>query len=314
MDFRLSDDERALREAARALLSAEVTTALVRERYVDRTARADELWKHVTEWIGTAVPESSGGFGLGVTSLAMVCEEAGRTLAPVPLWETSFAASLLPEGAVLQQVLGGARAAVLVGDLAVEAHVAEVLLAVDDGEVSLVEGAEITPHATVDATRVPCTVTGGERRLLGPASVLTGTVTLAASMLGTARRLLDDTVSYVSVREQFGVPIGSFQAVQHKLADVLVELERAWAATYFAAMCVDAGSADAERATCIAKASAGDAARHAAREAIQCHGGIGYTWEHDLHLFIRRVYGDEPILGGSDDQRTRLAELVIPTA
>jgi alkylation response protein AidB-like acyl-CoA dehydrogenase len=319
MDFRLSEDELALRSAARDLLSAEVSSALIRERYQDNTAEAAQLWKHVTEagWVAIAVPEPMDGLGLGVCALCLVVEEAGRTLAPVPLWETAaLAVPLLvaTRSSLVGEVLHGARATVLVGDLAPEAHLADILLGVTDGQVSVIEGASVTPHECLDPTRVQCSVQGGRRTLLGPATLDTATVTLAASMLGTARRLLDDTVAYVSVREQFGVPVGSFQAVQHKLADVLVELERAWAATYFAAMCLDAGSADAARATCIAKAAAGEAARHAAREAIQCHGGIGYTWEHDLHLAIRRVYGDGPLLGDSDEQRSRLTAIVVPAA
>ena len=135
-------------------------------------------------------------------------------------------------------------------------------------------------------------------------------VTLAAETLGAARWILDTAVSYAKVREQFGVPIGSFQAVQHKCADDLLDLERAWAATYWAAMSLDADDADAPRAAAIAKASAGDAARHVAKDGVQIHGGIGYTWEHDLHLYIRRVYAAEGLLGGAEEHRARLADML----
>jgi alkylation response protein AidB-like acyl-CoA dehydrogenase len=136
------------------------------------------------------------------------------------------------------------------------------------------------------------------------------TVSLAAETLGAARWILDTTVQYAKVREQFGVPIGSFQAVQHKCADDLLDLERAWAATYWAAMCLDADDAEAARATAIAKAAACDAARKVAKDGIQIHGGIGYTWEHDLHLYIRRVYAAEGLLGGAEEHRARLADFL----
>jgi alkylation response protein AidB-like acyl-CoA dehydrogenase len=135
-------------------------------------------------------------------------------------------------------------------------------------------------------------------------------VTLAAETLGAARWMLDTSVAYAKVREQFGEPIGSFQAVQHKCADDLLDLERAWAATYWAAMCLDADDADAPRAAAIAKASTCDAARKIAKDSIQIHGGIGYTWEHDLHLYIRRVYAAEGLLGSAEEHRARLADLL----
>ena len=112
-------------------------------------------------------------------------------------------------------------------------------------------------------------------------------------MVGTARRLFDMTLAYAKERYQFDVPIGSFQAIQHKLADMALDVERAWSAVYYAAMTIDADDADRHRAVHVAKAAAGEAAKRAAKDGIQIHGGIGYTWEHDLHLFIRRAYGSE---------------------
>ena len=135
-------------------------------------------------------------------------------------------------------------------------------------------------------------------------------VLLAADTMGAARWLLDATVSYVKTREQFGVPIGSFQAVQHRCADMLVGYERAWSATYYAAMCAAEDDPELPRAAAVAKAAAADASIAIARGAIQLHGGIGYTWEHDLHLYMRRVYANEPLLGDAAQQRERLADLI----
>jgi alkylation response protein AidB-like acyl-CoA dehydrogenase len=110
---------------------------------------------------------------------------------------------------------------------------------------------------------------------------------------------------------QFDVPIGSFQAIQHKLADMALDLERATSAVAYAAMTIDAMDAERHRAVHVAKAAAGSAAKRAAKDGIQIHGGIGYTWEHDLHLFIRRAYASEHLLGTSDWHHDRLAELLI---
>ena len=130
-------------------------------------------------------------------------------------------------------------------------------------------------------------------------------------MLGTTRWLFDTTLAYAKVRVQFGKPIGSFQAVQHKLANMRLALERAWSSVYYAAMTIDADDADRHRATHVAKAAAGEAAKLCAKDGIQIHGGIGYTWEHDLHLYIRRAYASEFLLGSGDWHHDRLAELIL---
>jgi threonine dehydrogenase-like Zn-dependent dehydrogenase len=140
-------------------------------------------------------------------------------------------------------------------------------------------------------------------------------VALAAEMLGTARWLLDTTLEYAKTRQQFGRPIGTFQAVQHKLANMALTYERAWSAVYYAAMTIDNDDSDRHRAAHVAKAAAGAAAKLAAKDGIQIHGGIGYTWEHDLHLFIRRAYASEHLLGTAGWHHDRLGELLVePTA
>ena len=137
------------------------------------------------------------------------------------------------------------------------------------------------------------------------------TIALAADMVGTARHLFDAALAYAKERYQFDVPIGSFQAIQHKLAEASLAVERAESAVQYAAMTVDATDPSRHRAAHVAKAAAGTAATRAAKDSIQVHGGIGYTWEHDLHLFIRRAYGSEHWLGTSDWHHDRLADLLI---
>jgi alkylation response protein AidB-like acyl-CoA dehydrogenase len=137
------------------------------------------------------------------------------------------------------------------------------------------------------------------------------TLALAAEQVGTARRLFGMALDYAKQRIQFDVPIGSFQAIQHKLADMSLDVERAWSAVYYAAMTVDADDADRPRAIHVAKAAAGEAAKHCAKDGIQIHGGIGYTWEHDLHLFMRRAFGTEALLGTTGWHHDRLADLLM---
>ena len=140
---------------------------------------------------------------------------------------------------------------------------------------------------------------------------MSATIALSAEMVGTARRLFDMALAYAKERVQFDVPIGSFQAIQHKLADMALDLERATSAVAYAAMTIDAKDADRHRAAHVAKAAAGAAVTRAAKDGIQIHGGIGYTWEHDLHLFIRHAYGSEAWLGTTDWHHDRLAELLF---
>jgi alkylation response protein AidB-like acyl-CoA dehydrogenase len=134
-----------------------------------------------------------------------------------------------------------------------------------------------------------------------------GAVGAAAEMLGAARRCLDMSVAYAKVREQFGQPIGSFQAIRHKCAEMLLEVENSHSATYYAAWALDAGAEDQELAASVAKAYVGDAARKVCGDSIQVHGGIGFTWEYDLHLYFKRAKALEPMYGDGDYHR----ELIV---
>ena len=139
------------------------------------------------------------------------------------------------------------------------------------------------------------------------------TIVLAGELCGTSRRMLELSVEHARNRVQFDRPIGSFQAVQHLLADLALDVERAWAGVQWAAMCIDdpdAAGTDAARAPHVAKAAASEAAMHACRTSIQVHGGIGYTWDHDLHLWLRRAATTAHLLGTAEDHHDALASLV----
>ncbi len=226
--------------------------------------------------------------------------------------------------------LSGTKSAVLDGDTADEVVVVarEPGTEGDRGVVALVvprDAVRVTPSRAFDPTRGLATVDLGgarvedDRRLgePGPATaaalrraVEEATVSLAVEIVGTCQTILDVTLDYAKQREQFGVPIGSFQAIKHKFADMLIALERARATAYFAALCQAEDDPGRALATSTAKVAAGDCQQRMAKEGIQIHGGIGYTWEHDMHLYVRRVKTDAQLLGTADEHRVRIAQLL----
>jgi alkylation response protein AidB-like acyl-CoA dehydrogenase len=186
------------------------------------------------------------------------------------------------------------------------------------------KGLEVTLLPTMDQTRKLCEVTlsdvaVGADALLGPAGagwaplsrVLDrATVALCAEMCGGAQKVLDMTVEYAKIRQAFGRPIGSYQGVKHRAADMLVEVENSKSITYYAAWALDEGAAEAPLAVSMAKAYVSDAYRRVSGAGIQLHGGIGFTWEHDLHLYFKRAKGSEFTFGDATHHRERVAQLV----
>jgi len=185
-------------------------------------------------------------------------------------------------------------------------------------------GLGISLLSSVDETRKICEVRLDNVRV--PAGALLGelhqgwaplarvvdraAVALAAEMCGAAQRVLDITVEYAKMRVAFGKPIGSYQGVKHKCADMLVDIENAKSLTYYAAWAVDEGDPDSVMAVSMAKAAASDAGRRVCAAGIQLHGGIGMTWEHDLHLYLKRAKADEIALGDANWHRERIARLM----
>ncbi len=185
--------------------------------------------------------------------------------------------------------------------------------------------AHIEPIDSVDPSRRLATVTldavpvAGDHALGDPGpgiaaalrrAVQTSTVGLALDAVGAAQQLFDVSLEYVKQREQFGVPIGSFQAIKHKFADMLILLERARSLGYFAALTIAEDDPRRALATAMAKAAAGDAVSRIAKEAIQVHGGVGYTWESDVHLYVRRIESDAVLFGTAQQHRQTVADLI----
>ncbi len=183
-------------------------------------------------------------------------------------------------------------------------------------KLSPVQGMDLsTRWVQIDMDKVPAAAdavlgTPGQAAPLLSSLVRRGAVGAAAEMLGASRRCLDMAVGYAKVREQFGQPIGSFQAIRHKCAEMLLEVENSHSAVYYAAWALDAKAEDGELAASVAKAYVGDAARKVCGEAIQVHGGIGFTWEYDLHIYFKRAKALEPMYGDADYHREQIVRRV----
>lgn len=296
MHFGLSDEAGELRAGLRDALADACPPAVVRAAWPGGDpAVVDRLWRTLGEVgvLGVLVPEAAGGLGLDELVAVAAIEQAGYAGVPGPLVETLLAAPLLVGTDALDGVLAGTtRVAVQRGQDAVPyAATADLVLRLEEG-VQLVVDAVVTPVDTVDGSRGAATVTGHGRALDADpvTALLRGPLLTAASLLGLARRQVELTVAYTRDRTQFGVPVGSFQAVKHPLADAVVGTEFAWPAVLRAAHSLATGDPDAELHVRQAKILASDAAYRVSRVCLQAHGAIGYTVEYDLHLFTKRTW------------------------
>ena len=374
MDLELSDDQTELRDNVRQVLEGASPPALVRAVYEGEEGveqRTDALWDQLVElyWPGLAVAESDGGLGLGFVEVALVAEELGRAVAPVPFLSsvTEFAAlvSECPAGAersrLLTAVCEGTRATVALAeghrwDLAAVAAVARPdgdgwildgaktdvvdgaaaaeiaviarlegttateglgVFVVAAGDVTVIERDTIDPtlplaDLVLDGVRV-----SPERVLVAPGDAAAAgiieraeqqaTVAMALTTVGACRKIFETTLEYAKVRVQYDRVIGSFQALKHRFADLFLAVERATAVGYHAALAIAEDDPVRAQATAMAKAAAGDCQAMLARDGLQLHGGIGYTWEHDLHFSLKRAKTGGLLHGGAAHHRTELA-------
>ncbi|HEX7306658.1 acyl-CoA dehydrogenase [Lentzea sp.] len=324
----LDQDRRQLDELTGDVLAAHCGLDHLRARLADGTAHTPALWGRLTETglVSALVAEEHGGAGLSPAHLSGVLHSVGRYAVPEPFLETAVLATTvlgaLP-GPVADEWLGriaagDAIAVVRLGGLTPfvpYAADADLLLDLaDDGVVTAFtrEEVEVVPVPAQDPLRPLARValTGTGTRLGQDGEVVARTRTLAiagaACMLaGASQKLLDLTVEYVAVREQFGRPVGSFQAVKHKAADLAVMVDMATAAALSAFDAVD--EPDGPRRAAAAKAYAGDAAARANVTALQLHGGIGFTWEYHLHIWLKRVMGLAATYGTTKALRRDLA-------
>jgi alkylation response protein AidB-like acyl-CoA dehydrogenase len=329
MDFDFTQDQYALRDLAREVFAKESSPQRLREVWEADGERDPRIWKTLADvgLLGLTVPEEHGGLGGDATDLALVLEEAGRAGLPEPFLETvAIAVPMLARFGSNEQraewlpkiAAGDAVAAVRPSGSPFVVGADEAAFAVvtdDDGETRLVfgDGLEGRRIPSEDRARRVFEYGGGAAGdLLEPGATdhlnRLGAVGTAAVLNGVSLRLLEMTVEYVKGREQFGRPVGSFQAVKHKLASVYSDLEAARSSAWYAAYALANDLPDVGRAASIAKAAANEAGRLANQEALQCHGGIGFTWEHDLHLWLKRGKALEGSWGTTREHRAKLAE------
>jgi alkylation response protein AidB-like acyl-CoA dehydrogenase len=343
MDFSFTAEQQDLRRAMRDVAADRCSPARLRDVIDNHDGYDDELWRLVAAdlgLVGIAVSERNGGTGGSFVDAAVVLEEAGGALFPVPLLTAIVAAAAVdradPSAAadLLPAVAGGQRTAALVvapdvtndGDVlrgvarhVIDGHRADLLVVATPGGLWALDRSApcvaVDNARSMDLTRWLATVSldGARAQRLGDAATSATAVdllrvALALEAVGVARHSLAATVDYLKTREQFGKPIGSFQALQHRAAELVVDLEAAASTAYYAAWVAADSPEELPVVAPLAKAVCADAAYRIAAEEIQLHGGIGFTWEHEAHLYFKRATSTRLLLGDSHVQRRLVAE------
>ena len=309
MRFLLDDEQREFGATLDRMLASADTPAAIRSWATGEPGPGLALWSRVAQAgvFALAVPEEHGGTGLLPVELAVAFVELGRHAAPGPLVETVAAAALLDrlddKAAATAWLPGIAQGDVRLSLMLSQIPTPYALVAYSAEAVLVVAGDELRcatacgpVQPSIDPARRLARPLGGEVLAAGPAvaaaadhAAQVAALLTAAQALGVGRRLLSETVAYAGQRTQFGAPIGSFQAVKHQLADVLIGLEFAQPLVYAAALALSGSAASSAREIAAAKVSACEAAYAAARTALQLHGAIGYTDELPLSLWIRKA-------------------------
>ncbi|MEU9097849.1 acyl-CoA dehydrogenase family protein [Streptomyces sp. NPDC048361] len=358
VDLLYSEAEDDLRAAVRSLLADRADTPATLARVESDTPYDPDLWRSLgarMDLAGLLVPEKLGGQGGSHREAAVVLEEIGRAVAPVPFLTSAVIATetllaLATEsaevGALVRELASGHRTAALVVPFSAgpdsvrppaaltgtvsavaDAATADVLLVPTAQGLYAVDAADVmvTPLTPLDLTRPLAAVTldGANGTLLAgpdvtPAAVrrglLAGAGLLASEQLGVAEWCLTETVAYTRERKQFNRPVGSFQALKHRMAQLWLEVVSARAAARNAADALATGSPESPLAVAVAQAYCARVAVHAAEECVQLHGGIGMTWEHPAHLYLKRAKSAQIALGSAGEHRAAIADLVnIPS-
>jgi len=328
LNFDFTDDQQAIKRTAKDFLASRYKAEKVRE-LAESGTYDDGLWGEISElgWPGIYIPEEYGGQGLGVVELVIVMEELGYALAPSPFFSNAAAGLAILHGGSEDQkqrwlpgiASGEQRGTVAVvsggeAPLVPDADSASVIVLIDGDTAALVEAgdAEIEERAVIDSTRRFSSVRAEGGDTLGgdfSAGIDRAEAALSAELVGVGQRVMEMAVEYAKDRKQFDRPIGSYQAVSHRCAEMLLWVESARSAAYYAGWASDFEPESAAIAASVAKAYAADAGWKVTASALQVHGGIGFTWEHDLHFFLKRARTNGHLLGSATKHRERVAEL-----
>ena len=320
VDFELSDDQVALRAAATDLLLGSGSLAAAR-RITDGGGGWDrDLWSAMVDqgWAAITTPEAEGGLGLGWVEGAVLCEAVGAQLAATPIVSQLIALAALAGTGWVPGLLDGTQVAAVTRSLDTPvpfAPSADVMVALVDGRVVAFAGRRPPAESAMDGTRelgwVHLDPSDAATLDVDPELFLdAGAVAYSAELLGGSQAMLDASVAYAKERVQFDRPIGSFQAVKHRLADMLVDVEGMRSSVYWAAWCLSADDPERSVSASVAKLWCSDASKRVMASALQVHGGIGFTWESNVHLFLKRAQLDQLEFGDATFHRDRLAGLL----
>ncbi|MBB3048009.1 alkylation response protein AidB-like acyl-CoA dehydrogenase [Litorivivens lipolytica] len=337
MDFTFSEDQLLFQESVRDFLVNEITPEKIRELWETDSGRSPELWSQLAELglTGITVPEDFGGLGMHMLDFVLLAQECGYVALPAPLVHTAMVAVPLIVNSAndnLQQTwlpkIASGEAVVMVGleqNIFVEdAHIADLLILEKAGALYAVEPGNATLRAneSVDLSRKLFVVEfdeakadkiaeGDAAQSLIDAALNGGALGVAAEALGLAQRMVDISVQYTSERKQFGVAIGTFQAVKHHMANIAYRLEYAKAPAARAAYAIDHGQDKIAMAVSHVKLAASEVANLAAKNCIQVHGAMGYTWEVDLHIYMKRAWAYASTWGDAAFHKQRVADYVL---
>jgi alkylation response protein AidB-like acyl-CoA dehydrogenase len=350
MEFAFTEEQVMIGETAKAFFTENATSERTRRAMaadgIDR-----ELWQSFCTELGLAgiaLPEAHGGAGLGMVEFALVAQAAGAQVAPLPMLGLATAARAIAAGGSaaqkaewLPRLASGEAIAACEGvpsfelgdgtltgvvDPVPHGAIADVFVFVSHQGVWIVRadapGLTAKAYTTMDQTRPLARITLDKVAAVPLADADAaikavhsgGWICLAAEALGGAQACLDRTIAYAKERVQFGRAIGSFQAYKHRLADMMIEIEQARSAVYWAACAVDEGSEEAPLALHAAKSFCADTFFMCASNMIQLHGGIGFTWEHDAHLYFKRARSIQTMLANGNWHREQVATLILGEA
>jgi alkylation response protein AidB-like acyl-CoA dehydrogenase len=328
LNFDFTDEQQAIKRTAKEFLASRFKPEKRRE-LAEAGTYDDGLWGEISElgWPGIFIDEEHGGQGLGTVELVILQEELGYALAPTPFFSNAAAGFVIQQAGSDEQkqrwlpriASGEARGTVGVvtngeAPLVPDADSAALIVLVDGDSATVLESgsAEVEQRDTIDSTRRFASVrANGGDALTGDvqAGLDRAEIALAAELVGVAQWAMETAVEYAKDRKQFDRPIGSYQAVAHRCAQMMLETESARSAVYYSGWTADNEPETVPLAASMAKAYSADAGWRVTASSLQVHGGIGFTWEHDLHFFIKRARTNGYLLGSARSHRDRVAEL-----
>ncbi|BBY94171.1 acyl-CoA dehydrogenase [Mycobacterium gallinarum] len=313
----MSEERELLRGTVAALVEKHASPEAVRQAMESERGFDESLWKLLCEQVGAAalvVPEELGGAGGELADAAVVLEELGKGLVPTPLLGTTLAELALltaeqPDADALEELAAGTKIGTIAFDtnFVISGDVADIVITADGERLKRLSEFTAHPAKTMDPTRRLARVESQGDTEIGadPGLADTAAILLAAEQIGAAARCLDLTVAYTKDRVQFGRPIGSFQALKHRMADLYVAVQTARAVVN------DAVAEPSPTSAALARFSASEAFSKVVGEAVQMHGGIAITWEHDMQLYFKRAHGSAQLLGPPREHLRRLESEVL---